>query len=251
VTRPRDDPRRLPLRARPPVPAALHLALACALLASPPAAFAAGADPAAVRCDNLRKDILAGTPADPGLRYRLGGDITVAAPALPAGWTIARCHADEVVFMRADEEKKLVLTASVSRATMAPWRDEPAFANAVRAMFQRANGPSPQHLTTDSIASTRVASHPCVDLRRSGTVSDDKDRAPDGSPADPLVTREVARVCHLQDPAHAGAAVLVVVKFSGAKDLATLGATADAFIAGVDLPAPATPASAAQRPLRR
>ncbi len=233
------------------VPQALAPCLALFVLLAPASAAAADGDGPATRCDNTHKDRLAGTPAEPGTRYRLADDITVAAPALPAGWTIARCNADEVVFVRADQEKKVVLTASVARTTMAPWHDEPGFANAVRAMFQRANGPSPQHLTTDAITSTHVASHPCVDLRRSGTVSDDKDRAPDGSPADPLVTREVARVCHLQEPAHAGAAVLVVVKFSGAKDLGTLGATADAFIGGVALPAPAAPASAAQRRFRR
>lgn len=228
-------------RARRPGAAALGLALALS------AARACAAEPPVVRCDQRGAARLDGTPAPPGTRYRLAGDLTLAAPAVPAGWTLARCTADLALFVRTDEAHDAVLSALVSRATVAPWRDAASFAAEVRTMFQRANAPGPQHVTTDAIAATTMAGRPCVDLRRSGTATD-RDK-PDRDAPDPLVTREVSRACHLRDPAHPGAAVLVIVKLSATRDPGTLGAVAQGFLAGVDLPPPgltprAGPASA-------
>ena len=212
---------------------AAGLGLALVLASSTTAA----AQPQAVRCDQRGAARLDGTPAPEGTRYRLAGDITLAAPATPAGWTLARCTSELALFVRTDEAHDAVLSALVSRATVAPWHDAASFTAEVRTMFQRANAPGPQHVTTDAITPTTVAGHPCVDLRRSGTATD-QDK-PERDAPDPLVTREVSRACHLRDPAHPGAAVLVIVKLSATKDPGTLGTTAQAFLAGVALPPPA------------
>jgi hypothetical protein len=206
---------------------AAAMAGACGLAAAAP-------DPPPVVCGAAGSAARAGTAAEAGVRYLLAGDVTVATPAVPAGWTLARCSADQVAFVHADDAKGFVVTATVSRARVEPWRDERRFADAVRTMFQRATGAGAQHLTTDAVTATRMGGRPCVDIRRSGTASDG--RASDPATPDPWVTRELARVCHLQDPAHADAAVLALVKLTGPQDPGILAATAQAFLAGVALP---------------
>ena len=91
-----------------------------------------------------------------------------------------------------------------------------------------------QHLTTDAVTAVRIAGRPCVDVRRSGTVSDGK--ATDLAVPDPWVTREFVRACHLDDPARTDVAVLAIVKLTGLHDPGTLDAMAQAFLAGVTLP---------------
>lgn len=206
----------------------------CAGLLFAPGLAVAAADARPVRCAAGAKDMAAGTPVVEGVVYGLGDGVTVLSPATPAGWTISRCRAGQVVFVKADDAQQFVVTATVSLATVDPWRDERHFADEVRAMFQRANGAGDQHLTTDAVVSRQVGGWPCVDIRRSGTASDGK--TTDLTVPDPWVTREFVRACHLTDPARARVAVLTVLKLTGLRDPGTLAATAQAFLAGVTLP---------------
>ena len=198
------------------------------------ASWAAAAEPRPAPCASTAKDALAGTPAVEGTAYQLGDGLEVLAPAVPAGWMVSRCHAGQVVFVKADEAQQFLVTAIVTRAPVDPWRDEQHFAGEIRAMFLRASGAGDQHLTTDAVTATTVAGRHCVELRRSGTASDKP--SVDLAVPDPWIAREFVRACHPGDAASAPSAVLAIVKLTGFRDPGTLDTMARAFVAGVTLP---------------
>jgi TonB family protein len=194
--------------------------------------FVAQAEPS-IECKSGKVDVLAGTLARAGMRYSTATEMLVSAPATPPGWTVHHCNADGVTFSRQDPDAKVFLTAIATGVLIAPWSDEQAFAERVRQIVEKSD-PRLQHVKIVDVKSTTVDRRPCIDVRRSGTV--DAPQTPDGKSSGTLVTREFLRACHLRDARGPEAAVMIVFKAVGLRDMPGFDDASQAFADGVTLP---------------
>ena len=157
----------------------------------------------------------------------------VAAPVRPDGWTLQRCNSGTIFFAHADVPRKAYVTAMVSDVGIAPWSDEAAFEAKVLDVVASSDLPI-QHMKIDEKAAITVDGRPCLDIRRSGTV--DAIMTPAGQLMGPLPSREYIRACHLRDKRGPQAAVLVIYKAVGVRDMPDFGDAAKSYVDGVTLP---------------
>jgi len=197
------------------------------------AGLCAAAHAGPIECRSGKTEFLAGTVAHPGTHYSTATGLDVAAPARPEGWTLQRCNSGTIFFAHADVAGKSYVTAMVSDVGIGPWTDEQAFEAKVLDVIARSELPI-QHMKIDGTTASTVDERPCLDIRRSGAI--DALMTPQGQLTGPLPSREFIRACHLRDRRGPEAAVLVIFKAVGARDLPDFGDAAKAYIDGVALP---------------
>ena len=236
---------------RAPLRASRVLALSCALVAAPFAAFAAApADVPALSCAAGDMGMVVGSHAGPGTRFGVAIGMTAATPAKPVeGWILARCNAEQVFFTRSESVHKDFMTALASHVGLDSWTDEQAFEAQVLRTLDL-NQPPGQHLKNVSVQPSTIDGRPCVDVLRIGTV--DPLRGPDGKASPPMFTRERLRACHLRDARGPEAAVMMLFKEIAPHDPLRFDDVALPFLGGVTLPPwtqslPDYPASASAR----
>ena len=193
---------------------------------------AKGFEPA-IECRSNQIDIVAGSQARVGSRYRTTTGLTATAPPLPASWTVQRCTSGSVIFVHPDAATKMFLTAMASDVGIAPWTDEQSFQRQVRQIISTSM-PKGLRFQIDHVTATTLDGRPCLDVRASGTI--DALRGADGSVVGPLLARQFFRACHLRDRRGAEAGVLIAFQSTGAGELPAFDAAARSFVDGVDLP---------------
>lgn len=209
-------------------------ALWAALGTLPVVACAAPDETTAIPCATGNTEMLAGSQAGAGTRFRIAIGLTVATPVKPAnGWLLGRCNSEQVFFTRTEADSKDVLTAVVSHLGLGPWTDEPAFEEQVRRLVDQTQ-PVGQHLKIVQLKASTVDGRPCVDVLRTGTV--DPIRLPAGGATPPMFTRERLRVCHLRDARGPEATAMVMFKEIARHDPLRFDDSAQPFLAGVTLP---------------
>ena len=212
----------------------LHTTRVMAAPVSPPRSTNAGSVTPSIVCKSGGIDVLLGTQAGEGSRYSTATGLTVATPANPGQWSVARCNAGGVALMHRDPATQGLLLGMATDVGIAPWTDEKTFEEQVRRIVEQ-SATVGSHLKIDDIQATTMDGRPCVDIRRSGSA--DFLLSPEGRRlAGPFESRQFLRACHLRDRRGADAATLMAIMGSGLRDMASFDGVAKAFVDGVTLP---------------
>lgn len=202
-------------------------------LLPPSSPHAAGATPPIV-CTSGSVNVLLGTKAAEGARYRTATGLTAVTPANPGEWTVARCDSGRVALTHRDPATQGVLAAMAADVGIAPWTDEKDFEERVGQIVEQSKAAG-IHLKIDNLQAITIDGRPCVDIRRSGSI--DFLLTQDGRRlAGPFESHDFLRACHLRDRRGPDAATLIEVSGNGLADPASFDVAAKAFVDGVTLP---------------